>query len=85
MSLRKLVVTKKAFIFLFCFIMTSYNFLQTGPPFITDDPDTVPYKHGEIYLGSTGRKSKHDFFAFLPFFEIDYGAWKDTQLHMIVP
>jgi hypothetical protein len=71
---------------LFTFLITfSYNLIQAGPPFITDDPDPVPYKHGEMYLGSTGTKSKSEFYAFLPFIEADYGVFKDTQLHIIIP
>ena len=66
-------------------IVLSQNLLIAGPPFITDDPDAVPYKHGETYLGSIGTKSKDEFYAFLPLFEADYGAFKDTQLHIIVP
>lgn len=59
--------------------------MQAGPPFITDDPDTVPYKHGELFFGSTGIKSKNEFYAFLPLFEADYGVLKNTQLHVIAP
>jgi hypothetical protein len=32
-----------------------------------------------------GIKSKKTYYAFLPFFEADYGAFRDTQLHMVVP
>jgi hypothetical protein len=71
--------------FIIFFIIFAYNFLQAGPPFITDDPEPVPYKHGELYFGSIGMKSKSEYYAFLPFFEVDYGAFKDTQLHAIVP
>ncbi len=67
------------------FITLTDNFLQAGPPFITDDPDAIPYKHGEFYLGSIGTKSSNEFYAFLPLVEADYGAFKDTQLHIIVP
>lgn len=67
------------------FAMFLHNIMQAGPPFITDDPDAIPYKHGEFYFGSIGNKSKNEFYAFLPLVEADYGAFKDTQLHAIVP
>src|SRR5208282_5497961 len=67
------------------FTALSHNFLMPAPPFITDDPDAIPYKHGEIYLGSQGTKSSRELYAFLPYFEANYGAFKDTQLHIIAP
>lgn len=59
--------------------------LMAGPPFVTDDPDAVAYKHGEAYVGSVGSKASSEFYAFLPFIEFDYGAFKNTQLHCTIP
>lgn len=67
------------------FLIFSHNFVHAGPPFISDDPDAIPYKHGEFYFGSSGAKSSNEFYAFLPEFEVDYGAFNDTQLHAIIP
>lgn len=77
--------SKKSLLVLVTFLMHFCNPVRSAPPFITDDPEPVPYKHGEAYLGSTGNKSKNELYAFLPFFEMDYGAFKDTQLHAIIP
>jgi hypothetical protein len=75
----------RAFLIILSLIALPHNYLQAGPPFITDDPDAIPYKHGEFYFGSIGTKSKNEFYAFLPLVEADYGAFKDTQLHAIIP
>ncbi|HWB53406.1 MAG TPA: hypothetical protein VG722_04410 [Tepidisphaeraceae bacterium] len=56
-----------------------------GPPFVTDDPEPVEYKHWEIDLASTYAHTAHDDFAQVPAPEIDYGIWPDVQLHEITP
>jgi len=43
-----------------------------GPPFVTDDPETVEYRHGEFYISSTysnddGKEGT------LPHLELNYG------------
>jgi hypothetical protein len=56
-----------------------------GPPFITDDPQPVDFKHWEVYIAS---QHFHEFGAWngtLPHFEVNYGAAPNLQLHMIAP
>ncbi len=56
-----------------------------GPPFITDDPETVEYRHWEFYVASTYAKEKDGQSGTAPHFEINYGVWPNVQLHMIAP
>ncbi len=56
-----------------------------GPPFRTDDPEPVEYRHWEVYGFSTGTKTADDSAAILPGVEVNYGAAPGLQLHVIVP
>ena len=56
-----------------------------GPPFQTDDPEPVEYKHWEMYLASQIRHDKDGDSATLPHVEINYGVIPNVQLHLIVP
>ncbi len=56
-----------------------------GPPFITDDPEPVEYRHGEFYVASIYAKDKDGQSGTAPHFEINYGVWPNVQLHMIAP
>lgn len=56
-----------------------------GPPFVTDDPEPVEYRHWEIYLASQHAKDKEGWSGTAPHFEVNYGAWHNLQLHLIAP
>jgi len=59
--------------------------LNAGPPFITDDPEPVDFKHWEFYIASSMQFNKSQSDATLPHIEVNYGAVPDLQLHIIVP
>ncbi|MGH9393395.1 MAG: hypothetical protein ACRD1E_04440, partial [Terriglobales bacterium] len=57
-----------------------------GPPFRTDDPDPVAYRHWEVYFASTGAyNAMLGLLSTLPHVEVNYGAAPGLQLHVIVP
>jgi hypothetical protein len=56
-----------------------------GPPFITDDPEPVEPQHWEVYLASESVRNAAGVSGTLPHVEINYGAAKDLQLHLILP
>lgn len=58
---------------------------MAGPPFMTDDPAPVDYKHSEFYIFSTYDKSKDGKDSAIPAFEFNYGALPNAQLHLVVP
>ena len=54
-----------------------------GPPFRTDDPEPVDYKHWEFYSFSTGTRISGDTSGILPGFEFNYGLIPNGQLHIV--
>jgi hypothetical protein len=55
-----------------------------GPPFNTDDPVPVDLLHWEFYIASAYQFGKYDDNATLPHFEVNYGAFRDVQLHLVI-
>jgi hypothetical protein len=53
-----------------------------GPPFRTDDPVPVEYKHYEFYSFSTGTRGKDDTDGAMPGFELTYGIIPNGQLQI---
>jgi hypothetical protein len=59
--------------------------VSAGPPFVTDDPEPVPYQHGELYLATEHEVGPGGASGTLPHVEANYGADRGLQLHLIVP
>ena len=56
-----------------------------GPPFRTDDPETVEYKHWEFYVAHTYNNDKDGVSGTAPHLEFNYGVVPNVQLHIITP
>jgi len=56
-----------------------------GPPFLTDDPDPVPYQHFEFYVFGTRDTGPLTRTNSGPAVEFNYGVRPNAQLHLIVP
>ena len=56
-----------------------------GPPYVTDDPEPVAYRHWEIYLASLGEHDRDGWSGTAPHVEVNYGPVRNVQLHVIVP
>ncbi len=56
-----------------------------GPPFVTDDPEPVDYKHGEFYVATQYAKDKDVTSGTAPHFELNYGVVPNVMLHLITP
>ena len=56
-----------------------------GPPFQTDDPEPVDYRHFEAYLFSTYDGTALGSATLGPAFEFNWGVVPDVQLHLVVP
>jgi hypothetical protein len=56
-----------------------------GPPFLTDDPEPVGYRHSEFYLFSTLDKSNDETAVQWPAFEFNYGFHPEFQAHIVFP
>ena len=58
---------------------------QAGPPFRTDDPEAVEYKHGEFYVFSQKTLTSDGRSGVLPALEFNYGIYPNVQLHLVTP
>jgi hypothetical protein len=56
-----------------------------GPPFLTDDPEPVDYRHWEAYIFSTYDRSVAATGIQGPAVELNVGAAPNLQLHLVVP
>ncbi|MFI5179983.1 MAG: hypothetical protein ACHQPI_01155 [Thermoanaerobaculia bacterium] len=56
-----------------------------GPPYFTDDPEPVDFRHWEFYLSATRITDSGDRSGDAPHVEANYGAAPDLQVHLIVP
>jgi hypothetical protein len=56
-----------------------------GPPYVTDDPEPVDYRHWEVYLASQSFHDKDGWTGTGPHVEVNYGVVPDVQLHVIAP
>jgi hypothetical protein len=53
-----------------------------GPPFVTDDPEPVNYRHWEVNYGVSKTWRKGSISAGLPSIDINYGIYPNVQLHV---
>ena len=67
------------------FLLALIPAVHAGPPFLTDDPEPVDFKHFEAYLFSTADATHFGEGYFVPAFEMNWGALPDTQLHIVIP
>ena len=56
-----------------------------GPPFRTDDPEPVEYKHWEAYVASQGSFDRDMTTLTAPHIEINYGIFPEVQIHLLAP
>lgn len=56
-----------------------------GPPFVTDDPDPVPFHHWEFYFFGTADVARLSSAYAGPAIEVNNGVLPNTQLHIIFP
>lgn len=79
-----IVKRKYASPFLIMFLMITLR-SYAGPPFTTDDPAPVPFKHWEFYISSIDNFQNHEWSGTSPHFEVNYGLIRNMQVHLLVP
>jgi len=62
-------------------IQTGY----AGPPFLTDDPEPVSFKHWEFYISSINTVHSDNWTGTSPHFEVNYGLIPNVQIHLLLP
>jgi hypothetical protein len=73
-------------LFIVCFIILLSNMVSFGgPPFNTDDPEPVNFKHWEYYVSSINNYQHSAWSGTLPHFEINYGLVPNVQVHLLMP
>ncbi len=78
----KVATVLVAFLILFFAGMTK---VSAGPPFKTDDPEPVEYRHWEVYLSAQYFHDRDGTSGTLPHLEVNYGIIPEVQLHLIAP
>lgn len=58
---------------------------HAGPPYTTDDPEPVTYRHWELYLATQHVRDGAGWSGTAPHLEVNYGVAPDVQLHVITP
>lgn len=76
---------KLRFINFICLFFISHCSLNAGPPFNTDDPEPVDFRHWEFYFASENNFMSGFSTGTLPHFELNYGAVPNVQLHCVIP
>jgi len=66
-------------------LVAAVQLAWAGPPFTTDDPETVEYQHWEVYFASRLFKDAGGWSGTAPELEVNYGAVPNLQLHLIAP
>jgi len=66
-------------------LLGSATLLHAGPPYSTDDPEPVGYRHGEVYFGMIHERGPEGSSGAGPFVEFNYGAAENVHLHLILP
>jgi len=67
------------------FAVLAWRPALAGPPFVTDDPEPVDYRHWEVYGFSMATLTHDDAGGTLAGVEVNYGAAPNLQLHLIAP
>jgi len=57
---------------------------RSGPPFVTDDPEPVSYRHWEYYTSVQLAHDQGGWSGALPAMELNYGVVPEVQLHIQV-
>lgn len=70
---------------LIALLIISIQFNYGGPPFNTDDPQPVDYRHWEYYVSSINNHQAGAWSGTAPHFEINYGAIHNVQIHLLLP
>jgi hypothetical protein len=79
------VLYKKYIAFLSIMFVLNVQRTFCGPPFGTDDPETVKFKHWEYYVASLNSSQFGIWSGTSPHFEVNYGLGRNLQVHLLMP
>ncbi len=64
-------------------VLAAATAVVAGPPFVTDDPEPVDYRHWEFYCASQLSGANGIISGTAPSVEVNYGLLPDVQIHAI--
>jgi hypothetical protein len=76
---------KKNAVLLCTFILFNSQLFYAGPPFNTDDPEPVRFKHWEYYISSINNYQVGVWSGTAPHIELNYGLIPNIQIHLLMP
>ena len=76
---------KKNIVPVIILILCNIQFIYAGPPFDTDDPETVRFKHWEYYISSINSHQVGIWSGTSPHIELNYGLIPNVQVHLLLP
>jgi hypothetical protein len=79
------LINKKSFILSVLLIVCNFKSAYPGPPFDTDDPETVNFKHWEYYISSINTYQIGLWSGTSPHLEVNYGLIPNVQVHLLLP
>ena len=79
------VFNKSTIVLLGILFCLSIEPTYAGPPFNTDDPQPVDYKHWEFYVSSINTFQSSAWTGTSPHLEVNYGLIPNVQIHLLLP
>jgi hypothetical protein len=76
---------KKYKVFVVIFLLFNIQLVYAGPPFDTDDPEPVKFKHWEYYISSINSFHAGVWSGTSPHLELNYGLIPNVQVHLLLP
>jgi hypothetical protein len=67
------------------FLLATTPLAWAGPPFLTDDPEPVDYRHNEFYIFSTLDKTSNGKDVQGPAIEYNRGIHPEMMFHIVIP
>jgi hypothetical protein len=69
----------------FALLISLSTTLLAGPPFQTDDPQPIDFRHFEFYTFGSADGTRVETDTFAPAIEFNWGAFPNVHLHIIIP
>jgi hypothetical protein len=76
---------RKRYVVIFTLLLITIQVNFAGPPFDTDDPEPVEFKHWEYYISSLNDYQAGVWSGTSPHFETNYGVIPNVQIHLLLP
>lgn len=69
----------------FFLFVTFFQQIIAGPPYNTDDPQPVDFKHWEYYIATINTFRTNESSGTMPHLEVNYGLIPNVQVHLLLP